>query len=114
SLETLELRLETVGRMERSAIRRNRLVRRVALRSTRPTRVSIERRGRLLVDAAQETPIPEQVARADLARRQFALAQESVEREIGVKTDMPRQMGQPLFHEAERPVFAGEMVDQHD
>src|SRR5437763_3205685 len=75
---------------------------------------SSDRRGGLLVDAAQQAPIAQEIARSDLARAQSAVAQKRIEREIGVKADMAREMGQALFHPAQGPVLAREMVDQHD
>src|SRR5581483_4977004 len=73
-----------------------------------------DRRGRLFIDAAQQPPIAEQVARPDFADRKGADAQKFVERKIGVKTDVPGQMRETPLHEAQCPVLAGEMVNQYD
>src|SRR5438067_1542041 len=46
---------------------------------------SSDRRGGFFVDAAQQPPIAEQIARADFAHAQLAVAQEGIEPEVGVK-----------------------------
>src|SRR6516162_6241869 len=71
-------------------------------------------RRRLFVDATQELPITEEVARPHLADRQAALAAESVEREIGMKADMAGEVGQAFFHKPERQLVAGEVIDHDD
>src|SRR6516165_3866419 len=68
-------------------------------------------RCRLLVDAAQELPIAEEVARPHLADRKLTVAAEYLERKIGMKADVPGDAGQPSFHQAQEQVVAGKVVD---
>src|SRR3954447_10419014 len=55
-------------------------------------------RRRLFVDATQQLPIAKQVARSHLADRQIAVPAKLLEREIGVKADVPRDAGQALLN----------------
>src|ERR1700722_7647489 len=58
-------------------------------------------RGGLFVDAAQQPPIAEQVARPDFADGQLAVVEKGVEREVGVKPDMAGEMRQPPLHKTQ-------------
>src|SRR6516165_3390288 len=71
-------------------------------------------RGRLSVDAAQQLPIAEQVARPHLADREPAVAAERLKRKVSVKTDMASDPSQPFFDQAQQQIVAGEVIDDND
>src|SRR6185437_14521170 len=71
------------------------------------------RRG-LFVDATQEPPIAEEIARLDLAHGELARLEKRVERKIGVKADEPGQGREQLLDDAHDAVFAGEVIDDDD
>src|SRR6185312_10710317 len=71
------------------------------------------RSDRLRVDAAQQAPIAEQVARPHLAHLQPAGIEEGAEWKVSVETNLAGERRQALLDEAHRRILAGEMID-HD